>query len=95
MGSTTMPDELRQIAQQRKPWIIVLTETKLTDASQDRVFIQEHLPQYALFHSCVKGNDSGCCRTGSGGVAIAVHKLLTSQNSIELIEHNNPAAKSH
>ena len=32
MGSTTVPDELMQIAQQRKPWIIVLTETKLTDA---------------------------------------------------------------
>jgi len=28
-------------------------------------------------------------------VAIAVHKSLTSQTSVELIEHNNPAAKSH
>ena len=26
MGSTTVPDELMQVAQQRKPWIIVLTE---------------------------------------------------------------------
>ena len=44
MGSTTVPDELRQIADQRKPWVIVLTETKLTDARQDRVFFQESLP---------------------------------------------------
>jgi len=95
MGSTTVPDELMQIAQQRKPWIIVLTETKLTDARQDRVFFQEYLPEYTLYHSCVKGNASGHCRTGSGGVAIAVHKSLTSQNSVELIDHNNPAAKSH
>ena len=87
MGSTTVPDELMQIAQQRKPWIIVLTETKLTDARQDRVFFQEYLPEYTLF--------SDHCRTGSGGVAIAVHKSLTSQNSIELIDHNDPAAKSH
>ena len=95
MGSTTVPDELMQIAQQRKPWIIVLTETKLTDARQDRVFFQEYLPEYTLYHSCVKGNDSGHCRTGSGGVAIAVHKSLTSQNSVKLIDHINPAAKSH
>ncbi len=95
MGSTTVPDELRQIAHQRKPWIIVLTETKLTDARQDRVFFQEYLPEYTLFHSCIKGNDSGYCRTGSGGVAIAVHKSLTSQNSVELIDHNQPGAKPH
>ena len=94
MGSTAVPDELMQIAQQRKPWIIVLTETKLTVARQDRVFFQEYLPEL-LFHSCVKGNASGHCRTGSGGVATAVHKSLTSQNSRELIDHNDPAAKSH
>ena len=42
MGSTTVPDELMQVAQQRKPWIIVLTDqTKLLDARQDRVFFQE------------------------------------------------------
>ncbi len=85
MGSTTVPDELMQIIQQREPWVIVLTETKLTDARQDRVFFQEYLPEYTMYHSCVKGNDSGHCRTGSGGVAIAVHKSLTSQNSVELI----------
>ena len=44
MGSTTVPDELMQIAQQREPCFIVLTETKLTDARQDRVFLKEHLP---------------------------------------------------
>ena len=92
MGSTTVPDELMQIVQQRK---LVLTETKLTDARQDRVFFQEYLPEYTLYHSCVRGNNSGHCRTGSGGVAMAVHKSLTSQNSVGLVDHNNPAAKSH
>ncbi len=67
MGSTNIPDELRQIAQQRKPWTVVLTETKLTDARQDRVFFQDYLPGYTLFHSCSRGNDSGHCRAGSGG----------------------------
>ena len=92
--SASVPDELMQIAQQREPWVFVLTETKLTDARQDRVFFQEYLPEYTLYHSCVKGNDSGHGRTGSRGVAIAVHKSLTSQNSVDLIDHNNPAAKS-
>ena len=64
MGSTTVPDELKQIAHQRKPWIIVLTETKLTDARQDTVFFQEYRTGYTLFHSCTKDNDSGHCRTG-------------------------------
>ena len=59
------------------------------------VFFQEYLPEFTLFHSCVRGNDSGNCRTGSGGVAIALHNFLTSQNSVELIHHNNPAAKLH
>ena len=45
MGSTTMPDELRQVAHQRKPGIIVATETKLADTRQDRVSFQEHLLQ--------------------------------------------------
>ena len=95
MGSTNIPDELRQIAQQRKPWTIVLAETQLTDARQDRVFFQEYLPEHTLFHSCSKGNDSGHCRTGSGGVAIAVHTSLTRQNSVELIHHSHSAAKAH
>ena len=47
-----VPDELRQIAQQRKPWVIVLTETKLIDARQNRVFFQEYfVSEYTLFHS--------------------------------------------
>ncbi len=54
MGSNTVPDELRQIAQQRKPWIIVLTETKLTDARQDRVFFLGYLTEYTLFYSYVR-----------------------------------------
>ena len=93
MSSTTVQDEL--MTQKKKPWIIVLTETKLTDARQDRLSLQDYLPEYALYHSCIKGNDSGRCRPGSGGVAIAVRRSLTSQYSVELIDHNHPAAKSH
>jgi len=73
----------------------VLTKTKLTDARQDRVIIQEYSPDSTLIHSCIMGNDSGHCGTGSGGVPTAVHKSLTSQNPVELIDHNHPAAKSH
>ncbi len=72
-----------------------MTETKLTDARQDRVFFQENLPEYRLFHSCSQGNDSGHCRPGPGGVATAMHKSLTSQHSVELIHHNHPVAKPH
>lgn len=73
----------------------MLAETQLTDARQDRVFFQEYLPEHTLFHRCSKGNDSGHCRTGSGGVAIAVHTSLTSQNSVELIHYSHSAAKAH
>jgi len=75
--------------------IIVQTETKLTDPKQDRVFFHKYLSGYTLLNSCVKENDSGHCRTGSGGVAIAVHTYLTCQSLVELIVHNNLAAKSH
>ena len=73
----------------------MLTETKLTDARQGKVFFHEYLPEYTLYHSCVKSNNSSHCISGSGVVAIAVHKSLTSQKSVELIDHNNLAAKSH
>ena len=72
-------------------------ETKLTDARQDRVFFLEYLPEYTLFHSCVKGNASGRCRTGSGGVTIAAqisHKpelgrADRSQSPCSLVTHED------
>jgi len=95
MGSATIPDELREIADQKKPWVIVMTETELTDIKQDRVFVEPYLPKYKLYHSCGKGHISGHCRTGSGGVTVAVHNSFTTQKSIETISHNHPAAKAH
>jgi len=94
-GSTAIPDELREIADQEKPWINVMTETKLTDIKQDRLFFEPYLPEYKLYHSCGMGNNSGHCRTGSGGVRVAVHNSLTTHISIETISHNHPAAKAH
>ncbi len=34
MGSTIIPDELREIADQKQPWVIVMTETKLTGVNK-------------------------------------------------------------
>ncbi len=70
-----------------------MTETKLTDIKQD--FFEPYLPEYRQYHSCGKDNNSGHCRTGSGGVTVAIHSSLTTQNSIETISHNHPAAKAH
>jgi len=95
MVSTTIPDELRVTADQKKPWVIVMTETKLTDIKQDRLVFEPYLPEYKLYHSCEKGNNSGHCETGSGGVTVAVYNSLTTQNSIEIISHNHDAAKAH
>ncbi len=59
---------------------------------------QQWLPAYWRYtcympnHNCILGNDSGHCRTGSGRVPTAVHKYLTSQNSVELIDRNHSAA---
>ncbi len=70
-----------------------MTETKLTDIKQD--FFEPYLPEYRQYHSCGKDNNSGHCRTGSGGVTVAIHNSLTTQNSIDTISHNHPAAKAH
>ncbi len=94
MGSATILDELREIADQKKPWVIVMTETTLTDIKQDRLFFEPYLPEYKLYHSCGEGN-SGHCRPGSGGVTVAVHNSLTTQISTETISHNHPAAKAY
>ena len=95
MGTTTVLHEIQTLAQKYKPWVIVLTETKLTDLPQDRKLIEPYLPEYKLYHSRSKGRDTNAYRTGSGGVTVAIHESLTSQNSVKLVDIDDPAAKSH
>ena len=83
------------MALESKPCIIVLTETKLTELEQDRRMLNTCLPDYKLYHSRVKGQKTGKLRTGSAGVTIAVHTSLTTQNSVQLINLDHPAAKGH
>ena len=92
MGTTTVPDELQHLAQEHKPCIMVLTETKLTELEQDRKMMNNCLPDYILHHSRVKGHETGKQRTGSAGVTIAVHASLTTQNSVQLINLDHSAA---
>ena len=82
MGTTIVLDELQNLAQEHKPCIMVLTETKLTELEQDRKMLNTCLPDYKLYHSRVKGHTTGKQRTGSAGVTIAVHTSLTTQNSV-------------
>ena len=95
MGTTTVLDELQNLAQKHKPCIMVLTETKLTELEQDRKMLNTCLPDYKVYHSRVKGHKTGKRRTGSAGVTIAVHASLTTQNSVQLIHLDHPAAKGH
>ena len=54
MGTTTVLDKLQNLAQNHKPCIMVLTETKLTELEQDRKMLNTCLPDYKLYHSRVK-----------------------------------------
>ena len=51
MGTTTMLNELDMLTQRHEPWIIALTETKLTKQPQDRKMLEASLPQYKIYHS--------------------------------------------
>ena len=93
MGTTTVLDEIQNLAQEYKPCVMVLTETKLTELQQDRKMLNTCLPDYKLYHSRVKGHKIGKQRTGSAGVTIAVRTSLTTQTSVQLIYLNHPAAK--
>ena len=93
MGTTTVLDELQNLAQEHKPCIMVLTETKLTELEQDRKMLNNCLPDYTLYHSRVKGHKTGKRRTGSAGVTIAVHTSLTTQISVQLINLDHPTAQ--
>ena len=75
--------------------MLVLTETKLTDIKADRQLFAPYLPQYKLYHSCEKGNKKQQSRSGSGGVTIAIHETLTTQNSVETINLEDPIARAH
>ena len=78
MGTTTVLDELQNLAQKHKPCIMVLTETKLKELEQDRKMLNTCLPDYKLSHSRVKGHRTGKQRTGSAAVILAVHTSLTT-----------------
>ena len=54
MGSTTILTELQALAEKHRPWVMILTETKLTDIKADRQLFALFLPQYKLVHSCEK-----------------------------------------
>ena len=95
MGTTVVLDELQNLAQEHKPCIMVLTETKLTELEQDRKMLNTCQPDYKLYHSRVKGHKTGKQRTGSAGVTIAVQTTLTTQNSVQLVNLDHPAAKGH
>ena len=51
MGTTTVQDEFQNLAQEQKPCIMVLTETKLTELEQDRKMLNNCLPDHTLHHS--------------------------------------------
>ena len=93
MGTTSIVllDELHDLAQEHKPNIIVLTETKLTGLPQERKLLEPYLPEYKLYHSRVKGRMTDNIRSGNGGITIAVHKTLTTQDSVHPI-HLQPKA---
>ncbi len=67
MRCTTTPDELRETADQKKPSVTVMTETKLTDTVHDRLFFQAYLPEYKLYHSCGQGKTVSTVRLAQQG----------------------------
>lgn len=64
MGSTTVPNGLDTLTPRHKPWIIVPTETKLTEQPRDKKLLGAHLPQYKIHHSRVKGQVKNGLRSG-------------------------------
>ena len=64
-------------------------------ADRNQVLFEPFLPEYKLYHSCEKGKDKQQSRSGSGGVIVAVQESFTTQNSVETINHDHPAAKAH
>jgi len=83
MASTIVPDELRQMAQERKPWIIVLTaESWLMQSKTECSFTNTYQNKQCW---------TAASRAMTAVVELdleewqAVHTYLTSQNLVELI----------
>ena len=98
MGTTTILNELDTMTQKHKPCIIVLTETKLTEQSQNRKLLEPYLPHYKIYHSRVKGQVNKGLRSDHAGVAIAMHDLHVAAGHCFLLHslllHQAAAASS-
>ena len=83
MGLTTVREELRLMAEEHAPDVLVLTETKLVDKYHASKWLADSLPrdQYTLYcsskpsHNPLSGHNRAlaCSRLGAGGVMVAVH----------------------
>ena len=93
MGLTTVQDELVRIADEHKPDVIVLTETKMRRQGRMKQRLAEALPEYQLYSSCKPDPENP--RPGerwAAGVAMAVDKSLTRLASATHQLLNKPAA---
>lgn len=80
MGLTTVRDELEQLVQQQDPDIIVLTETKLSDRSQRKSWLNSFSKTHWLqFSSSPHEGFRTGERQGRGGLAVAVRKMLVPE----------------
>ena len=96
-GLTTVLEELTKLAHDHDPDFIVLTETKLRDKGLGKQCLMAALPEYRLHTSCKKNNETAWQgeRSGSAGVAIALHSRLTRHASVSFAMLNNQAAAGH
>ena len=77
---TTVRDELEQLMQQQDPNIIVLTETKLTDSSQRKSWLNSISKTHWLqFSSSPHESFRTGERQGRGGLALGVRKTLVPE----------------
>ena len=80
MGLTTVRDELELLVQQQDPDVIVLTETKLTDRSQRKSWLNSISKTHWLqFSSSPHEGFRTGERQGRGGLAVAVRKTLVPE----------------
>ena len=77
MGLTTVREELEELLRRQDPDIIIMTETKLTEKTQRKCWLNNILKTHWLqFSSCPHSSLSQGERQGSGGIAVAVRKSL-------------------
>ena len=80
MGLTTVKEELEELLQRQDPDIIILSETKLTERTQRKCWLNNMLKTHWLqFSSRPHSSLSQGERQGSGGIAVAVRKSLVPQ----------------